>query len=76
MRSALLRLLAPLFILAIVKAQPTVPSRTTHSDPAQTRDATLSAVPVDVKRRCEGNESCASITAGPEVPIAVTTTMM
>jgi hypothetical protein len=29
-----------------------------------------------LKKRCNPNESCPDITVGPEVPIAVTTTMM
>jgi hypothetical protein len=29
-----------------------------------------------IAKRCNPNESCPDVTAGPEVPIAVTTTMM
>jgi hypothetical protein len=54
----------------------------TEAAPAQTHTAvraTLSPTPTtmgEVKKRCNPNESCPDITAGPEVPIAVTTTMM
>jgi hypothetical protein len=54
----------------------------TEAAPAQTHtavSATLSPTPTtmgEVKKRCNPNESCPDITAGPEVPIAVTTTMM
>ena len=41
-----------------------------------TLDATASESTSSSMRRCQPNESCADITAGPEVPIAVTTIMM
>ncbi|KAJ9119521.1 hypothetical protein QFC22_003229 [Naganishia vaughanmartiniae] len=60
---------------------PPAPSQSTASTPAQTQGAAsyLSPQPTPtaaIQRRCEGSETCAEVTAGPQVPIAVTTTMM
>ncbi|KAJ9096347.1 hypothetical protein QFC21_005168 [Naganishia friedmannii] len=61
---------------------PPAPSQSTVPAPAQTPGTAsyMSAQPTPpmarIEKRCEGDETCADVTAGPEVPIAVTTTMM
>lgn len=58
---------------------PPAATATPAPTPADKSLANVSAGPTlaaSLQRRCDEGAECASITAGPEVPIAVTTTMM